>query len=238
MLDDNLNIKRLREIIGEAKFETPNQFKDFLKPQLLQHLALKAKRLIAIPKPDKGRTDLQIFDNLTNRETLLLIGLKTANTTPQFTTEDVAAFHETCKEVQALFGCLMTETEAHFYEFKYEIKKGLVLKTDVKEIPDIRPLNHIDAEFERVWTVQKVKDVLLAHRNLVIVVSLLLILMIASALAQQSICRNSGEVKGVVSSQGAKTYYLPTSPGYSSRQATTHFCSEGEAESAGYTKGN
>lgn len=241
MLDDNLNIKRLNEIIGSARFENPTNFKDFLKPHLLQHLALKARRVIATPKNEKGRYDLQIFDSLTNRETLLMIGLKTVNNTPQLTAEDISVFQEDCKAVQALFGCLMTETEAHFYEFKYEIKKGLVIKTDVTEIPEIRPLNHIDAEFERVWNWQKVQDLLLSRKKTAIAVLLIIILLIASNLAQNSICKESGAVKGEVNSQGAKIYYTPETPGYKGRTTgdqpgERRFCSADDAEDDGFTK--
>jgi hypothetical protein len=236
MLDDNLNIKKLRELIGEARFENPTQFKDFLKPQLLQHLALRNRRMTAKLQSDKGRYDLQIFDSLTIRETLLLIGLKTVSTSPQLTAEDVTAFQEECKALQALYGVLMTETEIHFYEFKYEIKKGLVLKADATEVKDIRPLNHIDAEFERVITVQKIKDLLISRKKTVIAAILILILLIASNLAQNQICKESGTIKGVTNSQGVKTYYTPTSSGYTGRQATIRFCSEGDAKDAGFTK--
>jgi|GEM_PF-4226136 len=236
MLDDNLNIKKLQEIIGAARFENPTQFKDFLKPQLLQHLALRNRRMLAKLETEKGRYDLQVFDSLTNRETLVLIGLKTANNTPQLTAEDIDAFQEECKEVQALYGALMTETEVHFYEFKYEIKKGLVIKTDITEVKDIRPLNYIDAEFERVITTQKIKDLLISRKKTVIAVILVIILLIASNLAQNQICKDSGTIKGLTNSQGVKTYYIPTSSGYNSRQATIRFCSEDDAKDAGYTK--
>jgi hypothetical protein len=236
MLDDNLNIKKLKEIIGEARFENPTNFKDFLKPQLLEHLALRKKRLSAKLVTEKSRYDLQIFDSLTNRETILLIGLKTVNTTPQLTADDIMAFQDECKALQALYGVLMTESEFHFYEFTYDIKKGVILRTDVTEIKDIRPLNHIDAEFERVITKQKIKDLLISRKKTVIAVLLILILLIASNLAQNQICKESGIIKGVTNSQGVKTYYTPESSGYNGRLATIRFCSEDDAEDAGFTR--
>lgn len=238
MLDDNLNTRKLRELIGEARFENTTRFKDFLKPLLLQHLALRNRRMLAKPRPEKGRYDLQIFDNLTNRETLLLIGLKTVSSAPQLTDVEINAFQEDCKAVQALYGVLMTETEARFYEFKYKIEKGLDIFTEINEIPDIRPLNHIDAEFERVITKQKVKDLLISRKKTVIAALVIFVLLIASNLAQNSICKSSGEIKASTNSRGEKIYYTPTSSSYKTRQADRRYCSEGEAQDDGYVKGN
>lgn len=241
MLDDNLNIRKLKEIIGEARFENPTQFKDFLKPQLLQHLALRNRRLVAEPQIEKGRYDLQIFDSLTNLETLLLIGLKTAKDTPQLTAKDIEDFQNDCRALLAPYGALITETEVHFYEFKYEFKKGILIRDKAFEIEGIRPLNHIDAEIGRVLDKKKIKNLLISRKKIVIAVILVLILLTASNLAQNSICKSSGAVKGEIKSTGEKVYFLPTSPGYNGRntgdvKGERRFCTEAEAEDAGFTK--
>ncbi|MFH0838289.1 MAG: hypothetical protein V1880_03425 [Patescibacteria group bacterium] len=230
MLEDNLNKKKLAEMIGDAKFNTPEEFKNFLKDKVQEHLLIDDKRTLVKKMPEAKRFDLHILDNLTRREVLIVIGLKTVSATPKLTPEDIEMFHKDCQAVSAPYGVLMTETEVYFYEYK---------KEGPAEIPDIQPLNYIDAEFGRKMTPQKYKDYLIAHKYWVIAIGLIVILMIASSLAQAQICKTSGPIKAEVKSTGEKVYFLPETAGYSGRTTGDQpgercYCEEKDAVSDGF----
>ncbi|MBU0706282.1 hypothetical protein KJ657_03325 [Patescibacteria group bacterium] len=230
MLEDNLNKKKLTEMIGDARFNTPEEFKDFLKDKIQENFLIDHKRTLVKKMPEAKRFDLHILDNLTKREVLIVIGLKTVSATPQITPEDIEVFHKDCQAVQALYGVLMTETEVYFYEYK---------KEGPTKIPEIQPLNYIDAEFERKMTPKKYKDYLIAHKYWVIAIVLIVILMIASSLAQAKICKTSGPIKAEVKSTGEKVYFLPETTGYSGRTTgdqpgERRYCDEKDAISDGF----
>ncbi len=231
MLDDNLNRQKIAEMIGATRFATPEEFKEALKDKIRTNFVITKKRTSIKAMPEAKRVDIQILDDLTKREVLIVIGLKTVNASPQITTEDIAAFHKDAQAVSALYGVLMTEAEVYFYEYK---------KEGPAEIKDIQPLNYIDSEFGRKMTPQKYKDLLIAKKFWVILAGMLVILLIASNLAQAQICKTSGEVKGEVKSTGEELYYLPETTGYEQRttgdeSGERRFCTEKDAKSAGFT---
>jgi len=230
MLDDNLNKKKLAEMIGDARFNSPEEFKNFLKEKIEENFVIDHKRTAVHFAAEAHRYDLRILDDMTKREVLMVIGLKTENTTPQLTPEDIAAFHKDCKALQARYGVLMTESEVYFFEYT---DKGPV------EIQDIQPLNYIEAEFERKLTPQKIKDYLISKKYWVIAGGLLLALLLASSLANAQICKTSGPIKAEVRSDGQKMYYLPTTPGYNGRTTgdqpgERRYCEERDAKGDGF----
>jgi hypothetical protein len=234
MLDDNLNKRKLAEMIGAARFNTPQEFKDFLNEKLQENFLIDEKRMKVKELPEAKRVDIHIMDDMTKREVLLAIGLRTAKDTPQMNTKDIAGFHASCQAVNALFSVLMTETDVYFFEYK---KQGPV------EISDIKPLNYIEAEFERNMTPQKYKDLLIAKRKWVFAAGIVVALLIAYSLAQAQICKTSGEIKGEVKSSGEMVYYLPETSGYEQRTTgdqpgERRFCKEKDAIKAGFTLAN
>lgn len=236
MLDDNLNREKISVMIGSARFNTEKEFKDFMKSKIEDNFLIDSVRTAEKSVIGGKRIDLHILDSLTKREPLIIIGLKTVNYTPQLSPDHIEAFHKECQAMNTLYGVLMTETEVHFYEYK---KIGE--QTEVKEIEEIRPLNHIDAEFGREITPEKLRDFLISRKKTVIALILLLILILATSLARGNICKTTGPVKGEVNSKGEKIYYLPESPGYNNRttgdqKGERRFCDEGSAIDSGWVK--
>lgn len=232
MLDDNLNKKKLAEMIGVARFNSPEEFKDFLKEKLQENFLIDNKRTIVKKMLTAKRFDINIMDNLTKREVLVVIGLKTVNFTPQITSEDIEKFHKDCQAVNAPYGVLMTEAEVYFYEYK---KEGPV------EVKDLQPLNYIDAENEMHMTPRKYQDYIMAHKFWAIGIGLIIALLIASALASNKMCETSGAIKGEIRSTGEKMYYLPETAGYEQRitgdqPGERRFCNEKDAIKEGFTR--
>lgn len=231
MLDDILSKKELTEMIGEDRFASEEEFKTALHSKLQEALVVEDNRIGQEAVKDLKRFDLYVYDSLTKRETLVVIGLKTVSMSPTLTAEDVQKFQEKCKKMGAVYGVLMTETEIHIYEFK---------DGQITEVEETRPLNHVDYEFSRVMTTQKWKDLLISRKAWVIAGAVVVLLMILSGVFKSASCKTSGPIKAEVNSSGEKVYYLPESSGYDNRitgdqEGERRFCEEKDAQDAGWT---
>jgi hypothetical protein len=236
MLEDNLTKAKLGTMIGAARFNTPTDFKDFLKDKLRENFQIEDNRVGEKPAKEVGREDILIFDEMTRREAIVVIGLKVASTTPQFTEDDLARFHERCKAEKAYYGVLITETEARFFQYK---KAGD--ESFVEEIEELEPLNYVDYEAEKVINKQKIQDYLIRHKKWVIGAGFFVALMIAVGLAQATACRTTGIVLGDVTKDGEKFYYLPGDSGYEKivigdLPGERRFCAEQDAINKGWIR--
>lgn len=231
MLDDNLTKAMLAEMVGEERFEAEEAFKTAMRPKIQEALFLDTDRIGREADKNDKRFDLFVYDSMTRREAVVMFGFKVLALTPSLSPEDIQKFQEKCKKIGVAYGVLLTETEYHIYEFK---------DGQVKEVEEIPPLNHVDYEFNRVMTPQKWKDYLMARKKWVVLVGGVILLIIASSLAQGSICKSSGPIKGEVNSSDEKSYYLPESSGYANRvtgdrEGERRFCEENDAIDQGFT---
>lgn len=233
MLDDNLNKKKLAEMIGTARFNALEEFSKMMRPKLLEELFLEEDRLKEISITGSNQIDFYIYDALTKREVLMIIGLKISKLTPALTSEDLHSFHQVCLKMKSLYGTLLTETEVYFFEY---------MNDQPLEIKEIKPLNHIEYDFEREMTVDKWKDFIIHRKKLFIGLGLFFFLLISASLANSSVCKRSGIIKGEVSSSGEKFYYTPDQFSYNTKKTgdqseERRFCNEKQARRAGWLKG-
>lgn len=232
MLDDNLTKKDLSTMIGAARFNTATDFKDFLKDKLKENFSIGDKRIT--DKLEEGRHDIYIMDHMTKRETIVVIGLKIVSSCPKISDEDIAKFHEACKAQQALYGVLMTESEARFFEYR---KAGGEILID--EIDELEPLNYVDYEAEKIMDKRKLIDLMHAHKKLVLGIGLFVILVISVGLGQSATCKTAGLVLGNINDKGEKIFYLPEDSGYKSLvigdvKGERRFCDRASAEGKGF----
>lgn len=239
MIEDKLTKQELLKMVGGNRFETEAAFKDFIKPKIREALAISPERLAeedAATASDDKRYDLYVRDKETGIETLVLIGLKTVKTVNALTEADFEIFHRYCQDTKARYSALMTEQECHLYHYK-KGEAGL----DIIEINEFPPLNHIDYEFERELTPEKVKDILISHKWTVVTVLIFLLFFMAMSLARITICANSGAIKGNINEDGQKIYYMPNAKGYDKIvigdvTGERRFCDEQKAISNGWIK--
>jgi len=236
MLNDNLNKRKLIDIIGTSRFNTVDEFKEAIKEKLLDNFHLDEDRLSEKPSPQDSRTDLLITDSLTKRETILLMGLKTAKDSPNLTEDDVQKFHGACKKALTLYGVLMTESETRFFHYKWANNELFI-----DEVDSLKPLNYVDYESERVMDKRKIQDLLMAHKKWVIGIGLFIVLIIAINLARASVCKSGGPILGNINKDGVKTYLLPGDSGYKSTEigdvrGERRFCDEQTAIEKGWTR--
>ena len=234
MLDDNLTRGKLLEMIGAARFNTPGEFKEFLMEKLIDNFDIEDKRTKDESAGEEARHDIIIFDEMTKREALVVIGLKVVTGTPKISPEDIKKFHEKCKKEETLYGILMTETEEHF--FRYRKAGGEVF---IDEIKELEPLNHIDYEAEKVMDKRKLRDLYYAHKTMVMAGAVFLILILAMSLAKVQVCRSTGLILGNIDKDGVKVYYLPSDQGYDKvvvgdQPGERHFCEESVAINKGF----
>jgi len=239
MQEDKITKKQLFKYIGKNRFDTEEEFKDFIKPKIKEMLAIPNDRLGEEPASsasDDNRFDIYVYDKETDRETLILIGLKVNRKYPQFIGDDIEKFNSFCMDKKVLYSVLLSETECRM--FKYEKKDAAV---DIVPIEEIPPLNHIDYEFSKVMTTEKLVDLAISRKPYVIGAVALIILILLFNLIGSIMCSTGGPIKGSVSKDGLKTYYLPDSPGYKNivigdQPGERRFCSENNAVSKGFKK--
>ena len=239
MTEDNLTKEKLLKHIGKNRFEDEEKFKDFLKPKIKEILAIPYDRLgeeSASLSSDDIRYDIYVYDKETLRDTLILIGLKTINKYPKLTSEDIEKFHSFCLDSNALYGALITEAECLFFEYK-KTESG----TDINNVDQIPPLNHIDYEYEKDITPEKLMHMAQNKKWFLIAIGLLIFLLIFINISRAFFCASSGPIKADVTKDGQKIYYLPDSPGYKNitigdQPGERHFCNEQDAVDKGWVK--
>jgi hypothetical protein len=240
MLDDNLTKGKLLKIIGDKRFDTEKDFKDFIKPKIKDILAIPKDRLGEEAESgsfDDSRSDIYVYDKETLHDNLIIIGLKAVRHSPQFSTDDFEKFHSYCMDSKALYSVLMSETEC--YLFRYKKKETTI---DIMEVNEIPPLNHIDYEYWKQLTPEKIINMAWYNKWLVFGVGLFLVLSILIGLIHGIYCSVSGPIKGNISKDGQKTYYVPGSSGYNNivigdQPGEQRFCSEQAAINGGWKSG-
>ena len=239
MQGDKITKKQLFKYIGKNRFDTEDEFKDFIKPRIKEMLAIPKDRLgeeSASSASDDNRYDIYVYDKETNRETLILIGLKVNRKYPKFIGDDIEKFNSFCMDKKVLYSVLLSETECRM--FKYEKKDAAV---DVIEIEETPPLNHIDYEFSKVMNTEKLKDLALSKKPFLIAAISIIFFILLINIVSSVICSSSGPIKGNINKEGQKNYYLPDSPGYKNiiigdQPGERRFCSENNAVSKGWKK--
>lgn len=234
MPNDNLTKKKLAIMIGGARFTTPADFKNYMRPKLLEHYNLDENLLGDKAENSDGRHDLLIYDDLTKREVIVVIGLKVVQSSAKITGEEIEKFHDKCTEDMALYGVLMTETEVHF--FRYRRAGG---EKDIDELPELESLNYVNYEADRDIDKRKLIDLMKANMLWVITGGVVIVLYILLQVAQMAICRNAGSVLGNINDKGDKIYYLEGDSGYDrvvigDVRGERRFCEEKAATKKGF----
>ena len=230
MLDDNLNKEKLSKMIRQARFTSAEDFMNELEEPLLKNFFVDDERTVKKIHEEEKRADIKIMDKVSKCEVLMVIGFKVVRDAPQLDPLDIQNFHQECKKLKSRYGVLMTEEEAHFYEYAEE---GPV------EVKEIRPFNYIDADFEMHMGSQQYQDWLISRKYWVIGFGLLIILMISISLNNAKQCERSGPIKAEIKSSGEKVYYLPETTGYSDRttgdvSGERRYCDEQDAIGDGF----
>jgi len=239
MIDDNLTKEKLLGAIGEKRFDTEKEFKDFLKPKIKDILAIPKDRIGEEAESasfDDSRYDFYVYDKETLREVIIVIGLKIARHAPQLSADDFEKFHSYCMDSKALYGVFMTETECHLFRYK---KKEAA--TDIIEINEIPPLNHIDYENWKKITPEKLINIAWYNKWLILGVGIFLFLMLLVSLIRGVYCSSAGPIKGDINKDGQKIYYVPGDTGYDNitigdKSGEKRFCSEQAAVNSGWNK--
>jgi hypothetical protein len=229
MIQDILNSEILSPMMAGKVFESPASLRDELKPQIIEALMIDSKRVHDIDNFD-GLSGLVIHDEFTTLEPEVLIVFKVT----QPNDADIQALHKKSNELGTITACLISPYGSCFFEYKRA--GGEVVTEKLKELP---PLNHIDYQFDRDLTPIKIRDYVVHRKWIFIAAGLFILLMIASALAQASICKSSGIVKGNVEDDGTKVYYLPSTAGYENvvigdQSGERRFCDERTAIKKGW----
>ncbi|MBN2096576.1 hypothetical protein JW752_04255 [Candidatus Peregrinibacteria bacterium] len=239
MTEDNLTKEKLLGMTGDRRFESEEDFKDFMMPEVKDALVIGEERMGEEPAStaaDDNRYDIYIYDAQTRREKLIVIGLKTVKSTPKLTEHDINNFHRYCRDEKVLYGALLTETECHLYQYK-----KTEVTTDTIEVEEIPPLNHIDYEFGKIITPEKVKDLALSRKWVLAALIGAIVFLIFINIAHAVFCAKGGPVKANVTADGKKIYYLPDSKGYDNviigdQPGERHFCQEADAIKKGWVK--
>ncbi|MBU1017926.1 hypothetical protein KKA33_02750 [Patescibacteria group bacterium] len=239
MTDDNLTKEKLLGMIGDRRFNNEEEFKDFMMPAIKDALVIGEERMGQEPAStaaNDNRYDIYIYDAQTRREKLIVVGLKTIKSAEKLTEHDINNFHRYCRDENALYGALLSETECHLYQYK-----KTEVATDTIEVDEIPPLNHIDYEFGKEMTPEKAKDLLLSKKWFVVGLIGFLIFLIIINIGRVVFCAKSGPVKANVTTQGEKIYYLPDTKGYDNvtigdQPGERRFCQEADAIKKGWVK--
>lgn len=239
MIDDNLTQQKLKKMIGAQRFETKEDFKDYLKPLLADALVVPKdhiKEESERDEKDDNRFDLFIYDKAAEHELLLIIGLKTEKDVPHFSDNDMDAFRSYCRYTKAHYGVLMNESEYHFYQ----INKGEAA-TDIVEIDKLPPLNYVEYEAEKEMGSKELIYKILLHKWVFIGFSIFVLMLLFLSLYRSVHCRTSGLIKTNIDKDGIGTYYLPDSKEYDKIETgdvpgERHFCNESEAVELGWKK--
>jgi hypothetical protein len=234
MLEDNLTKQKLQEMIGAARFNTAGDFKEFLKEKLIDNFDIDNERFKDESSASEERHDILIFDELTEREAIVVIGLKVVAKTPKISQEDIQKFHAKCKEALTLYGVLTTETETHFFRYRYVNEEVFI-----DEIKELEPLNHIDYEAEKSMDKRKLTDLFYAHIKLMMAIGIFLIFLLSIALAKVTACKTTGPILGEIDKDGVKVYYLQGDTGYDNivtgdTPGERRFCEEKDAIRKGF----
>ena len=236
MTDDKITKEELFKYIGKNRFDTEQEFKDFIKPKIKDILAIPKDRIGEEPgdtASDDNRFDIYIYDKETLSEILILIGLKVSRKYPQLTGDDIEKFNSFCMDKKVMYSALLNEAECHF--FRYRKTEASV---DIVEIDEIPPLNHIDYESEKEISPKKVIDFLKSRKIFIATVIVVLLVILLLKMTAGVFCASGGSIKGDIK-DGKKIYYLPDASGYAGieigdQKGERRFCTEQDAIDNGF----
>jgi len=233
MQEDKITKQKLLKYIGKNRFDTEEEFRDFIKPRIKEMLSVPKERVGGQSgdiSSDDNRYDIYIYDKETLREIVVLIGLKISRKYPTVSGDDIEKFNSFCMDKKVMYSVLMNETECRF--FRYQKTETSVSAVEINEIP---PLNHIDYEFSKIVTPEKAVDFLKSRKAFLAAVGVALLAILLIKMMTGVFCAAGGSVKGVIRN-GNKEYYTQDSSGYKNIKADQRFCSEENAIDNGFEK--